>query len=244
MGLAYLPDGRIMKYDQYLRTPEWKQKKANRLAFDNWQCGICHKPIEEGDRYETHHLRYNRLGHEDVETDLISLCPSCHQRFHSFWEKANYWENSSPLEHWKEYSLPDTAQFCFENLGNDMLLGGEYNLCSDDVIDDFIDDFYRDHEITDPVYICETDIKLFFRNKRYEVLFEAQKNGEKLDNMLDRLYGKKGSVKSGPNKLRSGARSFFKKHQPSAMKRIYKENKNILILIDEVNRLKGEKENA
>lgn len=238
MGLAYLPDGRRMDYEEYLRTPEWRKKKADRLAFDNWCCGFCHKPIKDGDRYETHHIRYNRLGHECIETDLISLCPTCHQDFHNSWEKTKYWEES-PFTHWRDYSLADTAALCAENIENDILLGGEYNLCSDDVICGFIDKYYRDHEITEPLFIYENDIKLFFRNKRYEVLFDAQKNGIDVEDMLDQRYGKKGG--KGGNPLRANARRFFTKHKPPAMKRIYKENANINILMDEVNKILGGK---
>lgn len=239
MGLAYLPDGRRMQYEEYLRTNEWKQKKANRLAFDNWSCGFCHRSIKEGDRYETHHIKYNRLGHEQIETDIVSLCPKCHQDFHNSWKKTNYWEET-PITHWKEYSLEDTARLCAENIENDILLGGEYNLCSDDVICGFIDQYYRENEISTPVFIYENDIKLFFRNKRYEILFEAQANGVDLEDMLDERYGKKGG--KGGNPLRANARKFFTKHKPSAMKRIYKENANVNILMDEVRKITGGKQ--
>ena len=184
MGLAYLENGQRMSYEEYLKSKQWRQKKLNRLAFDNWSCGFCHKPIHDGDRYETHHVKYNRLGHENIETDIISLCPTCHQDFHNSWDKTKYWEQT-PLSHWKEYSLKDTAQLCAENIENDLLLGGEYNLCSDDVICGVIDQYYKDHEITSPVFIYENDIKMFFRNKRYELLIQAEKEGTGLEEMLN-----------------------------------------------------------
>lgn len=241
MGLAYLPDGRRMKYEDYLKTPEWRQKKINRLAFDNWCCAFCHKQIKDGERYETHHLKYNRLGHETVETDIVSLCLTCHQDFHNSWEKTKYWDQT-PLAHWKEYSLKDTAQLCAEYLHEDILLGGQYNLCSDDIICSFIDKYYKEHSISEPLYIYENDIKLFVRNKRYELLFNAEKNGIDLEDMLDTLYGKKGG--KGGNKLRANARKFFTKHPLSAMKRIYKENGNVNILMTEVEKiLNGGNEN-
>lgn len=237
MGLAFLPDGRRMDYESYIKTPEWKQVKKNRLAFDNWRCCICHKTINEGDRYETHHMLYTRLGHEQIETDVISLCPNCHQSFHNAWERTKYWEET-PFTHWKEYSLKDTAALCFENLENDILLGGEYNLCSDDVICEIIDDYYKQHSITKPIFIYENDIKLFFRNKRYELALSALESGMDLEEMLDQRYGKKGG--KGGNPLRANARRFFTKHKPGAMKRIYKENANVNILMEEVRKMEGE----
>lgn len=234
MGLAYLETGKIMDYDSYLKSPEWRQKKANRLAYDNWQCAVCHKPIHEGDRYETHHLMYNRLGHEQIETDIISLCPTCHQDFHNTWKKGNYWEET-PLAHWKEYSLEATARLCIENLDRDILLGGDVNMCADEHICDAIERYYKDHNIITPVFIYEPDIKLFFRNRRYELYFQAEKDGIELEDMLDAHYGKKGG--KGGNKLRANARRFFTAHKPGAMKRIYKENGNIIILQDKVKEL-------
>lgn len=240
MGLAYLENGQRMSYEEYLKSKQWRQKKLNRLAFDNWSCGFCHKPIRDGDRYETHHVKYNRLGHENIETDIISLCPTCHQDFHNSWDKTKYWEQT-PLSHWKEYSLKDTAQLCAENIENDLLLGGEYNLCSDDVICGFIDQYYKDHEITSPVFIYENDIKMFFRNKRYELLIQAEKEGTGLEEMLDEKYGKKGG--KGGNPLRANARRFFTKHKLPAIKRIYKENANVNILMKEVEKMLGGKNN-
>lgn len=232
MGIAFLPDGRRMDYEDYLKSPEWRQKKKNRLAFDNWQCAFCHAELNE--HYETHHLNYIRLGHEDIERDIVSVCYTCHKDFHNRWQKSNYWDQS-PISHWKDYSLEDTAQFCAENLGNDFVFGGDYNLCSSDTICQFIDKYYQEHEADKHLFIYENDIKLFFRNKRYEVLFNAIEQGEALEDMLDRMFGKKGGA--GGNPKRAEARRFFTKHKPSAMHRIYNENGNISILMDAADKI-------
>ena len=235
MGLAYLPDGRRMSYEAYLKTPEWKNKKKNRLAFDNWQCAICHADIE-GDQYETHHLDYSRLGDEDMKHDIITLCRPCHGLFHTLWEQSKKWE-STPYTHWqKDFSLPDTAALCFEYLKDDFIYsGGEYNLCNLDTVRQFIDKYFIDHQITRPVRISEDDVRLFFRNKRYEMYFAAVNEPTfDFEAWLDRNFGKKGMP--GGNKYRAEARRFFTKHKIGAMKRIYKENNNINILMQEVER--------
>lgn len=240
MGIAWLPDGRRMEYENYLHTPEWKKQKADRLAFDNWMCGICHKPLT--DKYETHHLNYSRLGHEDIEKDLISLCNDCHKTFHELWDKKEYWTRS-PLQHWKDFDLVHTCKFCIEYLHEDYMFGGDYNFCSSDVVFDFIDRYYTDHMITEPVHIDENDIKLYFRNKRYEIFFDTVGEGRDLEEVLDEMFGKKGG--KGGNPKRAAARSFFTKHKLPAMKRIYKENENVNILMMEIFKLKhkGEKTN-
>lgn len=231
MGLAYLPDKRRMPYEEYLKTPEWKNKKLNRLAFDNWQCGICHKEIT-GDRYETHHLSYTRLGDEDLEHDLITLCHDCHAVFHTVWQRSNTWE-TTPYTHWRDFSLKDTAALCIQYLPEDVIYsGGGHNLCNLDTVRDFIDRYFRDNAIIEPVRISEDDVRMFFRNKRYELFFKANEDPAfDLEAWLDGRYGLKGVP--GGNKVRAEARRFFTKHKLGAMKRIYKENDNINILMEE-----------
>lgn len=235
IGYAYLPDGRRLDYDEYLRTPEWEQKRINRCAFDNWQCGLCHEPIRGG-RYETHHIFYTHLGNEDIEHDLITLCHSCHTKFHSQWNKNDYWvSNSSPLEHWKDYSLKDTAQLCLDYKEQDYWFGGEYNLCSADTIKGFIDKYCIEHEIMSGVQILETDVLLCFRNLRYEVYLNAVAAGKDLETFLDERFGTKGQ--KGGNKKRSSARNMVAKHTNASIKRFIKENQNIIIIIDEMKKM-------
>lgn len=230
MGLAYLPNGRRIPYEDYLKTKEWRDKKTKRLVFDNWECGICHDNLSSG--YETHHINYSRLGNEDIEHDLISLCRKCHETFHNFWEKSDKWE-SSPYFHWQDYSLKDTAKLCYQYKNEDLILGGDYNLCNGDTVISFIDRYFIDNEITDAIRISEDDVRMCFRNFRYDFYFQAASSDEfDLEKWLDDNYGKKGCA--GGNQLRSTARRFFTKHKIGSMKRIYKENANINILMKEI----------
>lgn len=230
MGLAYLPDGRRMDYEKYLRSPEWLNKKKNRLAFDFWQCGICHAQIDD-DKYETHHLNYSRLGDEDVEHDLLTLCHDCHAMFHSLWQKTSSWESQSPYTHWRDYSLAETAKMCLQYLDDDFICGnGSVNLCNADVITMYVDKYFDEHG-ADGVKINVDDVRLFVRNKRYEMFFEANKDPTfNLEEWLDAKWGKKGG--SGGNPARAEARRFFTKHKIGAMKRIYRENDSINVLME------------
>ena len=230
MGLAYLPDGRRMDYEKYLRSPEWRRKKQTRLAFDNWQCGICHAQID-GDRYETHHLNYSRLGDEDIEHDILTLCHSCHAAFHSMWQKVSSWE-SSPYTHWRDYSLQHTVKMCRQFMDQDFICGkGGYNLCNADTAAMFIDKYFEQNTFTEVVKISVDDVRWFVRNKRYDIYFEAVKKPDfNLEDWLDTNWGKKGGPSGNP--ARAEARRFFTKHKIGAMKRIYKENDSINILME------------
>lgn len=227
-----------MDYEKYLQSKEWKNKKLDRLAFDNWQCAFCHKPLSS---CETHHIKYTALGHEDIEKDIISLCHDCHKSFHDTWNKTNYWEDNNPYTHWKTYSLSHTAKLCHDYLKEDFFFGGKYNLCSQDTIYGFIDQYFRENGISESIPIFEQDIKLYVRNKRYEILFNAVAGARSLDesfleNMLDKMFGKKGKAGS-PNPNRAEAKRFFKKHKLPAMRRIYKESETLNSLMREVRKL-------
>lgn len=64
-------------YNEYLRTPEWYEKRA---AVLERCCGIC-----EGCRMatasEVHHLTYQNVGNEFI-FELVGLCHNCHERYH------------------------------------------------------------------------------------------------------------------------------------------------------------------
>ena len=63
-------------YDAYISSsPIWKEKRDARLQLDRYECQTCCNT----DDLEVHHKHYNTLGHENIHTDLITLCSTCHQ---------------------------------------------------------------------------------------------------------------------------------------------------------------------
>lgn len=75
-------------YEKYLQSEHWKETREKRLEIDGHRCYLCgHKK-----KLNVHHLRYNNLGHEDVENDLITLCHRCHGMIHRIIDssKAEY----------------------------------------------------------------------------------------------------------------------------------------------------------
>jgi len=65
------------KYQLYLTSSEWRNKRELAFQRDNNICQDCKvKPSEE-----VHHLTYNNLFHEPLE-DLKSLCKPCHKAAH------------------------------------------------------------------------------------------------------------------------------------------------------------------
>lgn len=65
-------------YREYLKSEHWKEVRDERLKIDKRKCYLCGR----ASALNVHHLRYNTLGHENVEHDLVSLCYKCHSMLH------------------------------------------------------------------------------------------------------------------------------------------------------------------
>jgi hypothetical protein len=66
-----------MNYYEYLKTPEWKQKRLKVLEYWSGRCILCNSD----QRVTVHHRTYERLGNELI-TDLVPLCEVCHTKLH------------------------------------------------------------------------------------------------------------------------------------------------------------------
>lgn len=66
-------------YEEYLRSPEWEQ-------FNAWYRGSKlpqHCLVCESGRFVLHHVRYDRIGHEEL-WDVVPLCRPHHEEVH-YW---------------------------------------------------------------------------------------------------------------------------------------------------------------
>ena len=236
MGFAYLPDGSRIDYNDYLHHPRWKKVRETRLKFDNYQCGVCHRDLR-GEPYETHHLSYQLLGRERIR-DVITLCPSCHSAFHQNWQRLEFWKGKES-GHWQIYDLHHTAMICSRYWRQDRFISKDpegLNLCSQDVDMQLIDDYFRDEGLTTCPIIDPHDISLFVRNKRYELFFDAEKRGLTVEAFLDECFGQKIRGKN-PLRTEAGRKNGPFDHTPESFHRHYSENKNIIILMQEVERI-------
>jgi 5-methylcytosine-specific restriction endonuclease McrA len=71
---------RQREYMEYLKSPAWKQKRAEVMAvYENkcMNCGCSSEPLD------VHHIRYAEvLGNETIK-DFRVLCRTCHDAEHS-----------------------------------------------------------------------------------------------------------------------------------------------------------------
>ena len=66
------------RYQEYLKSGEWKHLKGLKLMQVNYTCQGC---LETGRVLEVHHLTYERIGME-LLTDLTVFCTECHNIAH------------------------------------------------------------------------------------------------------------------------------------------------------------------
>lgn len=64
-------------YNQYLASPEWKQKRAAVIRRAQGVCEGC----GTGRASQVHHLTYKHVGNEFL-FELVAVCDACHQRLH------------------------------------------------------------------------------------------------------------------------------------------------------------------
>lgn len=236
MGLAYLPDGSLIDYSEYLRHPHWQKVRAARFEFDEGRCVICRRDLHDKP-YQTHHLSYQRLGHERIR-DVVTLCNACHLDFHENWTKSQFWKGKEK-GHWEVFDLHHTAQLCAHYWRRDQLISrnpDDPNLCSKQASRDLLDEYFRDFGLTVHPIIDPNDISLFVRNKRYELFFDAESRGLTVEQFLDEYYGPKVRGKN-PLRTQAGRKGGPFDHTPKSFHRHYSENNNIMILMQEVQRI-------
>ena len=74
-------------YKKYMRSKEWEEKKQERMKIDNFSCVMCGRSREHCRTLQVHHITYKNLGHENVYTDLCTVCGSYHKKLHNYYDR-------------------------------------------------------------------------------------------------------------------------------------------------------------
>jgi hypothetical protein len=234
MGYAYLRDGTRIDYDQYINEhPHWQVVRNARFRFDGGKCVICHRDLT-GMQFQTHHMDYRHLGDEHM-TDVVTMCPKHHALFHRNWVKQKYWIGRES-GHWEVFDLEHTARLCRMYYKEDKFICKDVrapNLCNSDTDREYIDKYVKTLHLDKAPIIDPHDLCLFVRNKRYEMVFEAESRGLTVEQFLDECYGPKVRGKN-PLRAEAGKKNGTFDHTLESFHRHYSENKNINILMKEV----------
>lgn len=65
----------------YMKTSRWRYMRLQVYINQYERCIGCDTPMPM-DKLELHHITYERLYNENIDTDLAMLCKSCHKRIH------------------------------------------------------------------------------------------------------------------------------------------------------------------
>ena len=85
------------KLSDYYKSPLWANKRNERLKIDGFKCAKCGFTRA----LEVHHINYERIFHEDVSKDLITLCKKCHNEIEA--QKKDTNPIQKPVEHHSVY---------------------------------------------------------------------------------------------------------------------------------------------
>ena len=120
----------MVDYFEYIHSEDWQKQRIKRLKIDNFACVQCGSPLN----LQVHHLTYDRLGNENIETDLITLCRYCHERIER--EKDNYRIKDFPRKQGSYKIPPFLLEKFFDDIeAEDKSNGGEQDFCKYDVIE-------------------------------------------------------------------------------------------------------------
>lgn len=234
MGYAYLKDGTRIDYKEYIEShPHWQKVREARFRFDEGKCVICHRNLV-GYPYQTHHMDYRHLGDEHL-TDVVTLCPMHHALFHRNWMKQKYWVGKES-GHWEVFDLEHTAKMCLMFYREDRFICKDIrapNLCNNDTAREYIDRYIKTVQLEKAPILDPHDLSLFVRNKRYEMVFEAESRGLTVEQFLDECYGEKVRGKN-PIRAEAGKKNGTFDHTLASFHKHYSENENINKLMEEV----------
>lgn len=71
---------RIAGYEAYLQSTTWREKRNGALRSASHECEECGAK----ERLHVHHRNYDRVGGNELPSDLQVLCETCHYAVHSF----------------------------------------------------------------------------------------------------------------------------------------------------------------
>lgn len=166
------------EYSLYLQSPEWQKKRTERLKIDNLKCAICGRPMD----LQVHHLNYDNIGHENIYTDLITLCKYCHADIEK--EKKAYKEKIGYATGWTKQRRLE-LMFCKAIQHRDLSSGGNLNLTNRDIIRKA----WKEWMASNGIYFRDvrvTTVIEYFRNKRIRIILAMSAAGASPDEIMAR----------------------------------------------------------
>lgn len=78
--IKYQQQYNVDEYHKYMESPEWRERKRVAYSIHGKSCQRC--GLDDKALLTVHHKTYERMGRENVTTDLAILCETCHNLYH------------------------------------------------------------------------------------------------------------------------------------------------------------------
>ena len=75
-------------YESYIHSASWRKRRQRALRLGHYRCALCGSTQS----LQVHHLTYAHLGNE-LDSELMVLCTSCHHKVHAQKRRKNYYMN-------------------------------------------------------------------------------------------------------------------------------------------------------
>ena len=76
------------QYESYIHSASWRKRRQRALRLGHYRCALCGSTQS----LQVHHLTYAHLGNE-LDSELMVLCTSCHNKVHAQKRRKNYYIN-------------------------------------------------------------------------------------------------------------------------------------------------------
>lgn len=187
-------------YGEYLRSEHWLRIREKRLGIDGYRCVDCGFVGCEENPLQVHHKTYDRLYCENIHTDLITLCKSCHEKEHGRINESRAAEKRQ-REAWREKQrIQKEARFLAFVWPKLRFNGGDVHPLSLEELDNVRKDLLRQEPDLESIPVQSLQ-KLFLRiihNQIDDLLFE----GKSIKAIQDELNVSYKTVKKRKDDLR------------------------------------------
>lgn len=117
----------IIDYKAYLKSDYWKDIREKVHERDGYRCRICNLPND----ICVHHRTYKFVGNENMG-ELITLCKSCHNRYHKINTHVSYSNHIRDIAFEKKKEMLYSEK---EEINNYIfLISNSFNLLKDRLI--------------------------------------------------------------------------------------------------------------
>lgn len=90
------------QYFSYMSSPQWAEKKRQRMAIDGGRCQMCGTT----ENLQIHHFGYKNFTTENPWVDLVTVCENCHKNIHVLMNRPTGRNEDGSMRHGWKNAIP------------------------------------------------------------------------------------------------------------------------------------------